>query len=71
MVGYVERMENGKFVKKMYESKSESPDRRGRPLRRWKDRVKKYLVERGNSGRRVLERARRECWDRERWRFLL
>ncbi len=67
---HVERMGSGEFVKKVYESKSEGPNKRGRPLIRWKDRVEEYLGERGISGRGVLEQARRECDDRERWRLL-
>ncbi len=55
----------------MYESEVESPKRTGRPLGRWKDRVEEYLRERVINGRGVLEEARRECWDRERWRPLL
>ncbi len=54
---------------KVYESKLEGSDRRGRPLERWRDRVVGYLGERGINGREVLEEARRECWDRERWRL--
>ncbi len=48
-------------------SRAEGTNRRGRPLGRWKDRVKEYVSERGV---RVngLELARRECMDRERWR---
>ncbi len=42
--GHVKRMGSGEFVK-VYESESEGPNRRGRPLERWKDRVK-YLGER-------------------------
>ncbi len=43
----------------------EGHSRRGRPLGRWKDRVKEYMCERGAS--RGLDQARRECLDRERW----
>ncbi len=52
-------------MKKVYESELEGPNRRGRPLGRWKVRVEEYLGERGINGRGVLEQARRECWDRE------
>ncbi len=45
----------------------EGPNRKGRPLGRWEDRVKEYVSERGVRGN-VLEWARRECTDRERWR---
>ncbi len=44
-----------------------STNRRGRPLGRWEDRVKKYVSERGVRGNE-LEWARRECVDRKRWR---
>ncbi len=64
--GHTERMENEEFVKKVYLSSTEGPSRRGRPLGRWEDRVKEYVSERGM--RNGLERARRECMDRERWR---
>ncbi len=37
------------FVKNVYVSEIEGPSRRGRPLGRWKDRVKKYMSERGAS----------------------
>ncbi len=39
------------FAKKVYESESEGPNRRGRPLGRWKYRMEEYLGERGiNEG---------------------
>ncbi len=68
--GYVERMGSEEFVK-MYECELKGPNRRGRPLRRWKDRVEEYMGESSINGRGVLEQARRECWVRERWRLLL
>ncbi len=40
--GHVEGMGSGEFVK-VYESKLEGPDRRGRPLGRCKNRVREYL----------------------------
>ncbi len=43
-------MDNKKFVKKMYQSIVESPNRRGRPLGRWEDKVKEYVSERGLRG---------------------
>ncbi len=45
--GHIERMENKELVKKVYLSSVESPNRRGRPLGRWEDRVKEYVSERG------------------------
>ncbi len=44
------------FVRKVNESELESPNRRGRPLGRWKDRVQKYLGERGIMGRECLNK---------------
>ncbi len=38
--------ENKEFVKKVYRSSVEGPNRRGRPLGR-EDRVKKYMSEKG------------------------
>ncbi len=60
-------MENEEFVMRVYQSSVEGPNRRGRPLGRWEDRVKEYVSERGvrENG---LEWARRECMDMERWR---
>ncbi len=40
--GHIERMGNEEFVKKVYLSSVEGPNRRGRPLARWEDRVKEY-----------------------------
>ncbi len=42
---HIERMENEEFPK-VYLSSVESPNRRGRPLGRWEDRVKDYVSER-------------------------
>ncbi len=49
-------------------SSVEGPNRRGRPLGRWEDRVKEYMSERGGGGGNGLEWVRREYMDRERWR---
>ncbi len=62
--GYIERMNSEEFVKKVYMGEMKGPSRRGRPLGRWKDRVKEYMSERGG-----LEQARSECVDKERWRL--
>ncbi len=51
----------------MYRSSIQGPDRRGRPLGRWEDKVKEYVSKRGTKGN-VLEWTRRECMDRERWK---
>ncbi len=45
--GHIERMGSEEFVKKV--SESVGPDSRGRPLGRWRDRVKEYMCERGAS----------------------
>ncbi len=47
-----------------YWSSVEGPNRRGRPLGRWEDKVKESVSERGARGN-GLEWARRECKDRE------
>ncbi len=65
--GHIERMDNEEFVKKVYQSSVEGTNRKGRPLGRRVDRVTEYVSERGVTGT-GLERARRECVDRERWR---
>ncbi len=60
-------MENEEFVKKVYLSSVEGPNRRGKKLGRWEGRVKEYVSERRVRGN-GLEWARRECMNRERWR---
>ncbi len=67
--GHIERMEHEEFVKKVYQSNVEGPNRRRRPLGRWEDKVKEYVSERGARGY-GLAWARRECMDRERWRSI-
>ncbi len=57
VVSHVVRMGSEEFVK-VYESELEGPNRRGRPLGRWKDRVEEHLGERGINGRGVLEQVR-------------
>ncbi len=49
----------------MYVSSVEGLNRSGRPLGRWKERVKEYVSE-----GKWVEWARRECKDRERWRSI-
>ncbi len=41
--GHIERMESEEFVKKVHMSESVGPNSRGRPLGRWRDRVKEYM----------------------------
>ncbi len=43
----------------MYVSEIEGPNRRRKPIGRWKDRVKEYMNERGATRGRGLEQARR------------
>ncbi len=43
--GHIESLRSEEFVKKVYVSEIKGPSRRGRPLGRWKDRVKEYLSE--------------------------
>ncbi len=40
--GHTERMKSEEFAKKVYVSETVDPSSRGRPLGRWKDRVKEY-----------------------------
>ncbi len=42
-------MESEEFVKKVYMSETVGPNSRGRPLGRWKDKVKEYMCERGEG----------------------
>ncbi len=49
----------------MYESELEGPNRRGRPLGRWKDRAEEYLGGRDINGWEGLEQASRLCRERE------
>ncbi len=48
--GHIERMENEEFIKKVYLSSIGSPNRRGRPLGRWEDRVKEHMSDRRVRG---------------------
>ncbi len=40
---HIERMGSEEFVKKVYVSESVGPNSRGRPYRKWRDRVKEYM----------------------------
>ncbi len=44
---YMERMEEGKMTGRVYLSEIEGGNVRGRPPVKWRDRVKKYIRERG------------------------
>ncbi len=67
--GHIEGTGSEEFVKKVYVSESVGPSSRGRPLGRWRDRVKEYKCERGATRGGGLDQAKRECLDRERWRL--
>ncbi len=67
--GHIERMGSEEFVKRVYMSERVGPNSRGRPIVRWRDRVKEYMCERSAIRGGGLDQARRECLDRERWRF--
>ncbi len=67
--GHIERTGSEELVKKVYMSESVCPSSRGRPPRRWRDRVKEYMCERGATRGGGLDQAKRECLHRERWRF--
>ncbi len=55
--GHVEKMLSEEFVK-VYKSELEGPNRRGRLLGRWYNRVQGYPGEKGINGRGVLEKQR-------------
>ena len=57
------------FVKKVYTSKIVGPRRRGRPVVRWKNRVKEYMHERVADRGGGIEIASSVCLDRERRLF--
>ncbi len=67
--GHMERMEEGKMTRRVYMSEIEGGNVRGRPPVKWRDRVQEYVRERGGGFWRNLKQARRECQDKERWRF--
>ncbi len=57
-------------MKKVYVSQSVRPNSRGRPLGRWKNRVKEYyMCERSATREGGIHQARRECLDKEEWRL--
>ncbi len=66
--GHIEEMKSEEFVKSAHEHDCES-NLRGKPLGRWKDRVKEYICENGATREGGLDQGRRECMDRERWRL--
>ncbi len=67
--GHMERMEEGKMIRRVYVSKIKVGSVGGRPLVKWIDRVQEYVREWGEGSLRNLEQARRECEDRKRWKL--
>ena len=49
--GHIERMEEGRLVKRVNRANVESNTGRGRPQRRWRDKRKDLLLGRGLSER--------------------
>ncbi len=60
--GHIERMESDKFMKKVYMSENGGPNIKGRPPRRWRDRVKEYMCERGASRGEGWIKQGRSVW---------
>jgi hypothetical protein len=60
--GHVVRMDQGRTVKNISESKPSGSTRRRRPRLRWKDDVQKYRRE------KKVKRWRQKTVDREEWR---
>ncbi len=67
--GHIEGMKSEEFVKKVYMSEIMGPNRSRRPLGRWKDRERSTCVRGVPLEGGGVEQVRRECLDRERWRF--
>ena len=65
--GHIERMDEGRVAKRVYESGVDGRRGRGRPNRVWMDGVKEALNGRGLT----LEQARVTVHDRAEWRRLL
>ena len=66
---HLERKNSEEFVNKVYVSETESR-RKGRPLVRWKDKVKECMHDRVADRGGGIEQAK-ECMDRERERWRL
>ena len=53
--GHIERKKSTEFLKKVYVIEIEGSKMRGRPVVRWKDRVKEYMPERSTNRGREFE----------------
>ena len=62
-VGHVERMEDDRLAKKVYESEMQGPRCRGRPRRGWMDGVKGELSKRSLT----IQEAKECVHDRREW----
>ena len=58
MFGHVERMREERLVKRMCQANVEGNRGRGRPQRRWKDKVKDLLLGRGLNEKEEMMLAR-------------
>ena len=65
---HMERRKSEEFVKEVYNSETEGPTKKGRPVVWWKDSVKEYIYWRVADKGRGIELGR-ECVDRERWKL--
>ena len=62
------RMNEGRLVKKVYNSEVEGPRRKGRPRRGWEESVKDTLVGRGLNVAEAKELAQDRVKWKARWR---
>ena len=62
--GHVERMEDNRLARKVYESEMQEPRCRGKPHKGWMDGVKEVLSERGLNSQEVKECVQ----DKREWR---
>ncbi len=67
--GYITRTGSEKCMKKVYTSETVCPNRRGRSLGRWKDKIKECMCERGATRGGGLDQARKKYLDRAKWRL--
>ncbi len=65
----MERIRERCLKKKVYVSENMGPNSRGRPLGRWKDKVKEHTCKRGATRWGGLDQTRRECLDSVRCRL--